>query len=140
DRLDGLEWIRVLYAYPIHFTEDLIATLAGSEKIVPYLDMPLQHINDRLLRRMQRRVNRSATEDLLARLRSAIPNLALRTTFIAGFPGETEAEFEELLAFVQASAFERVGVFPYSLEPGTPATRLDGHLAEEVKLERRDRL
>src|ERR1700724_1130852 len=81
DQVDGLDWIRVLYAYPINFTDELIETLADAEKIVPYLDMPLQHINDRMLRRMQRRVNRSATEDLLGRLRSAVPGLALRATF-----------------------------------------------------------
>jgi ribosomal protein S12 methylthiotransferase len=140
DQVDGIEWVRILYAYPIHFTEELIETLAGASKIVPYLDMPLQHINDRVLRRMQRRVQRSATEELLARLRAAIPGLALRTTFIVGFPGETEAEFEELAEFVQTARFERVGVFPYSFEPGTPATRLDGHLPEEVKQARRDLL
>jgi ribosomal protein S12 methylthiotransferase len=140
NEVEGLEWIRVLYAYPIHFTDELIETLAQTPKIVPYLDMPLQHINDRLLKRMQRRVNRTETEDLLAWLRSAIPNLALRTTFIVGFPGETEAEFEELCDFVQAMRFERVGVFPYSLEPGTPAARLPEHLPEEIKQQRRDRL
>jgi ribosomal protein S12 methylthiotransferase len=140
DELDGIEWIRILYAYPIHFTDELIETLAGAKRILPYLDLPLQHINDRILRRMQRRVNRQTTEALLARLRGAIPNLALRTTFITGFPGETDGEFEELLAFVQAQRFERVGVFPYSLEPGTPAARLDGHLPEMAKLERRNRL
>src|SRR6516162_8717142 len=140
EKIDGIEWIRILYAYPIHFTDELIDVLAGSHRIIPYLDLPLQHINDRLLKRMQRRVNRSQTEELLARLRSAISNLALRTTFIVGFPGETEAEFEELLDFVQATRFERVGVFPYSYEPDTPATRLDGHLPEEVKQERRNRL
>jgi ribosomal protein S12 methylthiotransferase len=140
EKIAGLEWIRILYAYPIHFTDELIGTLAGSSKIVPYLDLPLQHINDRMLKRMQRRVNRNQTEELLGQLRSAIPNLALRTTFIVGFPGETEAEFEELLAFVRATRFERVGVFPYSYEPDTPATRLDNHLAEEVKQERRNRL
>jgi ribosomal protein S12 methylthiotransferase len=140
DRLDGLDWIRILYAYPIHFTDELIDTLASADKILPYLDMPLQHINDRMLRLMARRVTRSCTEELLARLRSATPGLALRTTFIVGFPGETEAEFEELLAFVRETRFERAGVFPYSFEPGTPATRLDGHLPEEVKQERRDRL
>jgi len=140
DALEGLEWIRVLYAYPIHFTDELIETLSSAKKILPYLDLPLQHINDRLLRRMQRRVNREATEHLLARLRGSIPNLVLRTTFIVGFPGETEAEFEELMAFVQTQRFERVGVFPYSLEPGTPASRLEEHLLEEVKEERRNRL
>jgi ribosomal protein S12 methylthiotransferase len=102
--------------------------------------MPLQHINDRMLRRMQRRVNRAATEDLLGRLRAAIPGLTLRTTFIVGFPGETAAEFEELVEFVRQTRFERAGVFTYSYEPDTPATRLDGHLPEEVKQERRHRL
>jgi ribosomal protein S12 methylthiotransferase len=140
DTLDGLDWIRVLYAYPINFTDELVETLAGAKKILPYLDMPLQHINDRVLRRMQRRVHRAATEDLLGKLRGAIPNLAMRTTFIVGFPGETDAEFEELLAFAQAQRFERVGVFPYSLEPGTPAERLSDHLPEGVKSERRNRL
>jgi ribosomal protein S12 methylthiotransferase len=140
DRVDGLEWIRILYAYPIYFTDELIATLASARKVIPYLDLPLQHINDRILKRMQRRVNRQATEELLRRLRSVIPNLVLRTTFIVGFPGETEAEFAELSDFVRAARFERAGVFPYSFEPGTPATRLDGHLPEEVKQERRNRL
>jgi ribosomal protein S12 methylthiotransferase len=140
DQVDGLEWIRILYTYPIHFTDELIATLAGSKKIVPYLDMPLQHINDRVLKRMQRRVRRAEIEELLGRLRAAIPELVLRTTFIVGFPGETEAELEELCDFVRGTRFERLGVFPYSLEPGTPATRLDGHLPEEVKQVRRDRL
>src|SRR5262249_25343055 len=140
DRLEGLEWIRILYAYPIHFTDELIDTLAGAKKIIPYLDLPLQHISDRVLRRMQRRVNRRETEELLRRLRSAVPGLTLRTTFIVCFPGETEAEFEELRAFVQEQRFERAGVFTYSFEPGTPATRLDGHLPEQVKQERRDRL
>src|SRR5215470_7913171 len=121
DRVDGIEWIRILYAYPIHFTDDLFDVLTNAKKIIPYLDMPLQHINDRVLRRMQRRVNRAGTEELLARLRAAIPGLTLRTTFIVGFPGETEAEFQDLADFVQAARFERVGVFPYSFEPGTPA-------------------
>jgi ribosomal protein S12 methylthiotransferase len=138
--IEGLEWIRVLYAYPIHFTDELIETLADTPKVLPYLDLPLQHINDRTLKRMQRRVNRTETEELLSRLREAIPGLALRTTFIVGFPGETEAEFDELCDFVRATRFERVGVFPYSLEPGTPAERLPDHLPEEVKQERRDRL
>jgi ribosomal protein S12 methylthiotransferase len=140
DKLDGLDWIRVLYAYPIHFTDELIDTLAGANRIIPYLDLPLQHINDRMLKRMQRRVNRDETESLLKRLRQAIPGLALRTTFIVGFPGETDAEFEELVAFARDAKFERVGVFPYSFEPGTPATRLDGHLPEELKMERRNHL
>src|SRR5208282_3188137 len=117
EQVDGLEWIRILYAYPIHFTDDLIETLATAKKIIPYLDMPLQHINDRMLRRMQRRVDRAETEDLLARLRKAMPNLTLRTTSIVGFPGETGGEFEELRDFMKTSRFERAGVFTYSLEP-----------------------
>jgi ribosomal protein S12 methylthiotransferase len=133
NRVDGLEWIRVLYAYPEHFTDEVVEALATSEKIIPYLDMPLQHINDRVLRRMLRRVDRDATQTLLARLRKDIPDLALRTTFIVGFPGETDAEYEELRDFVRDFRFERVGVFPYSLEPGTPAEKLDGQLPEDVK-------
>ncbi len=133
DTVEGIEWIRVLYAYPEHFSDDLIETMATAKKIVPYLDMPLQHINDRVLKRMIRRVDRSATENLIGRLRKAMPNLAMRTTFIVGFPGETEADYEELKSFVAEQKFERVGVFPYSLEPGTPAEKLDGHMPEEVK-------
>ncbi|MCI0685377.1 MAG: 30S ribosomal protein S12 methylthiotransferase RimO [Gemmataceae bacterium] len=140
DKLDGIEWIRIMYAYPIFFTDELIETLATARRIIPYLDLPLQHINDRVLKRMQRRVRRQDIEELLAKLRAALPDLTLRTTFIAGFPGETDAEFEELLAYVQSARFERLGVFPYSFEPGTPAVKLDGHLPEEVKHERRDRL
>jgi ribosomal protein S12 methylthiotransferase len=140
DKIDGLEWIRILYAYPIHFTDELIEVMATAKKLVPYLDMPLQHINDPMLRRMSRRVDRPTTENLLGRLRKAIPNLTLRTTFIVGFPGETEAEFAELREFMKATKFERVGVFPYSLEPGTPAARLPDHVPEELKAARRDEL
>jgi ribosomal protein S12 methylthiotransferase len=140
DKVDGIEWIRLLYCYPEHFTDELIETLASAKKIVPYLDMPLQHITDRMLRRMQRRVTRESTETLLSRLRTAIPNLAMRTTFIVGFPGETDADFAELTDFVRAVKFERCGVFTYSREPGTPADRLGDHMAEELKNERRDHL
>lgn len=140
DQVEGLEWIRILYAYPIHFTDELIETLATAQRIIPYLDMPLQHINDRVLKRMLRLVNRQQTEDLLQKLRSALPDLTLRTTFVVGFPGETEAEFAELEDFIRASRFERCGVFTYSYEPGTPSVRLDGHLPEEVKQQRRNRL
>jgi ribosomal protein S12 methylthiotransferase len=134
--VEGIEWIRVLYAYPEHFTDDVIDALANSSKIIPYLDMPLQHISDRVLKRMLRRVDRNETETLLARLRKDIPDLAIRTTFIVGFPGETDRDYEELKQFVSSAKFERLGVFPYSLEPGTPAEKLDGHLPEEVKKDR----
>jgi ribosomal protein S12 methylthiotransferase len=140
NRVEGLEWIRLLYTYPIFFTDELVDALVSCDKVLPYLDMPLQHINDRVLRRMQRRVNRADIESLLSRLRRVIPGLVVRTTFIVGFPGETDAEFEELCDFVRQARFERAGVFPYSLEPGTPAERLPDHLPEEVKQERRDRL
>ncbi|MBN9518034.1 30S ribosomal protein S12 methylthiotransferase RimO [bacterium] len=136
NKVDGIEWVRVLYAYPEHFGDDVIEALATSDKIIPYLDMPLQHINDRVLRRMVRRVDRDATEKLLERLRKNLPDLALRTTFIVGFPGETDAEYEELRRFVTDIKFERLGVFPYSPEPDTPAAKLDGHLPDDVKAAR----
>jgi ribosomal protein S12 methylthiotransferase len=140
EKVDGIEWIRLLYAYPEHVTNELLETLAASEKVVPYVDMPLQHINDRVLKRMQRRVDRARTEDLIGRWRAAVPGLTFRTTFIVGFPGETDGEFEELCGFVRDTAFDRAGVFTYSLESDTPAARLDGHLPEEVKQARLDRL
>jgi len=145
-RVEGLEWIRLLYTYPIFFTDELIEVLAEASgetarpRLVPYLDLPLQHINDRMLRRMQRRVNKAETLALLNKLKASIPGLALRTTFIVGFPGESEAEFTELCEFVQETKFARLGVFPYSREPGTPADRLPDHLPEEVKAERVERL
>ncbi len=140
DKIPGLDWIRVMYLYPMYFGDDLIEALGKAEKIVPYLDMPLQHINDTMLRRMQRRVDRAATEALIAKLRARIDGLVLRTTFIAGFPGETEEQFAELEAFVEKERFERMGVFTYSFEPDTPAARLPDHLPEEVKEARRERL
>ncbi|QDT37295.1 30S ribosomal protein S12 methylthiotransferase RimO [Stratiformator vulcanicus] len=140
EQVDGIEWIRLMYLYPVNFTDRLIEKIATSPKVIPYLDMPLQHVNSKVLRRMSRRVNRERTEALVRKLRESIDNLVLRTTFIAGFPGETEAQFEELVDFVQDMRFERMGVFPYSIEPGTPAVKLDGHLPEDVKAARVDRL
>ncbi len=139
-QIDGIEWIRLLYAYPEHITAELLQTLAQTPKLLPYIDMPLQHINNRMLKRMQRRVDRNEIESLIGQLRTAIPNLVFRTTFIVGFPGETDEEFAELADFIQQQKFERLGVFTYSFEPGTPATKLDGHLPEEVKEHRRDEL
>ena len=138
DQIEELDWIRILYNYPNHFTEELYEVLGSAKRIVPYLDMPLQHINDRMLRMMNRRHTRAETEAIVARLRATMPGLVLRTTLIVGFPGETEAEFEELLAYVEATRFERLGVFVYSLEPDTPAARLPGHLPDEVKEARRE--
>jgi len=138
--LDGLRWIRLMYLYPQFITPELIEVLAAGGRMVPYLDIPLQHISDRVLRRMKRHVTRAETEALLDRLRQTIPGLVLRTTLIAGFPGETEAEFEELLEFVVRRRFERLGVFEYSREPDTPADRLKDHLPPEVIRARRERL
>ncbi len=140
EAVDGLEWIRLMYLYPLHFDDALIDTIAASERIIPYLDMPLQHINDAMLKRMQRRVNREAILELLGKLRGRIDNLALRTTLITGFPGETDEQFAELKDFVAEARFERMGAFTYSLEPGTPAEKLPGHLPEELKRQRQDEL
>ena len=140
DQVDGIDWIRLMYLYPVHFTDDLIQAINDSPKIIPYLDMPLQHINDQVLKRMQRRVNRSQTEELVRKLRDRVDGLVMRTTFVVGFPGETDEQFQELKQFVEEAQFERMGVFPYSYEPDTPAIKLDGHLPEEVKNARRDEL
>ena len=140
EKVEGIDWIRLMYLYPVNFTDALIDQIANSQKILPYLDMPLQHINSKVLKRMQRRVDREKTFELVAKLRQRIPNLVLRTTFVVGFPGETEEQFEELREFVKEMKFQRMGVFPYSIEPGTPAVKLDGHLPEEVKIQRQETL
>ena len=138
ESVEGIDWIRLMYLYPVNFTDELIDTIGSSRRIVPYLDMPLQHINSRVLKRMQRRVNREKTIDLVQSLRETLPNLALRTTFVVGFPGETEEQFDELRDFVRETRFERLGVFPYSPEPGTAAMRLDGHLPDAIRRQRAD--
>jgi ribosomal protein S12 methylthiotransferase len=140
EQVAGLEWIRVMYLYPMHLTDELIEVLLSSRKILRYLDLPLQHINDKILRRMKRQVTRAETERLLDGLRNRIAELVLRTTMIAGFPGETDAQFEELLDFVVQRRFERLGVFAYSRELDTPAARLPDPVPPEVAQERRERL
>jgi ribosomal protein S12 methylthiotransferase len=140
DQIEELDWIRLMYFYPMYIDDDLIDTIAQARRIVPYLDLPLQHINDTMLRRMSRRVDRTETENLLDRLRNRIPELVLRTTFITGFPGETDTQFGELVEFVRERKFERMGVFTYSFEPDTPAAGLPGHLPEKVKEARRNEL
>jgi ribosomal protein S12 methylthiotransferase len=140
DQVEGLDWIRLMYFYPMYLSDALIEQIASSKRIVPYIDLPLQHINDTMLKRMARKVNRNETETLLAKLRAGIPNLAMRTTFITGFPGETEEQFQELADFVAEQKFERAGVFTYSHEASTPSGNLPGHLPEEVKEDRRNRL
>jgi ribosomal protein S12 methylthiotransferase len=136
----GLAWIRLMYLYPTHVTDELIGAVAGGGKVLPYLDLPLQHIDDEVLRRMRRRITAAETVALLQRLRERIDRLVLRTTLIAGFPGETEEQFERLLDFVGQQRFERLGAFAYSEEPGTLAAGLDNPLPEDEKLARRDRL
>ncbi len=135
-----VDWIRLMYFYPMYIDEHLIQTIAESTKIVPYIDLPLQHIDDQLLRRMARRVTRHQTESLLDQLRKGIPDLVLRTTLITGFPGETAEAFEQLAQFVEQQRFERLGVFTYSLEETTPSAALPDHVPEEVKQQRRARL
>ena len=140
ERIEGVRWIRLMYFYPMYISDELLDTIAASGKILPYIDIPLQHIDDDVLRRMRRATTREKTERLLDRLRARIPNLVLRTTLIAGFPGETEEQFQRLLEFVQRRKFERLGAFAYSHELTTPSGAMDGHLPEEVRRARRDRL
>ena len=140
DAIEGLDWIRLMYFYPMYIDDQLVQTIAGAKKILPYIDMPLQHINDAMLKRMARRVTRDKTHELVTKLREGIPNLAMRTTMITGFPGETDEQFDELESFVAEMRFERVGVFTYSIEPDTPAAKLPDHLPERIKKERRNRL
>jgi ribosomal protein S12 methylthiotransferase len=139
-RVDGIEWIRLMYAYPHHVTEAMLEVIAEEPKIVKYVDMPIQHISSRMLKRMGRRVDRGFTENLLATMRAIIPELVIRTSVIAGFPGETEEDFHELLDFIAEGNFERLGVFAYSQEENTPAFGFPGQIADEVKRERCDLL
>ncbi len=135
-----LRWIRLMYAYPGHVSDDLIEVMATQPKIVPYLDMPLQHGDPRTLRRMRRPSRLEMVYDHIEKLRAAMPDIALRTTFIVGYPGETEEEFQGLLDFVEAIQFDKVGAFRFSPEPGTPAATLPDPVPEEVKEERYARL
>lgn len=133
NEVDGVEWIRLHYAYPHNFPEDVIHLMAEDNKLCRYLDLPLQHINDKVLRAMRRGHNKAGTLALLKKLRDTIPGLALRTTLMTGFPGETEAAFAELLAFVESMRFDRLGVFAYSPEEGTRAFALGNTVPEKVK-------
>jgi len=137
---DALKWVRLMYAYPGHVSDGLIEVMASQDKIVPYLDMPLQHGDTRTLRRMRRPSRLEMVYDHVEKLRGAMPDIALRTTFIVGYPGETEEEFQGLLEFAQAMEFDKVGAFPFSPEPGTPAAALPDPVPEEEKEERYGRL
>lgn len=140
-KVEGIEWIRLHYAYPTDFPQEVIEVMAREKKICPYLDIPFQHISDHQLSLMKRRHTKAEAYALIERLRAAVPDLALRTTLLVGYPDETEADFEELMEFVERVRFERLGVFPYSEEEGTFSAReLEDNVPEEVKQQRVDRI
>ena len=139
-RVDGIEWVRVMYTYPTHISEAFLDVLAEEPRAVKYLDMPLQHASQNVLKLMKRGGNRKSLERLIRRVRDRVPGIAVRTTFISGFPGETEADFEELLGFIKDVEFDRVGVFTYSDEEGTPAFALPGKVPGRIAGRRRTAL
>lgn len=138
--IQGLEWIRLQYCYPDAITDALVEAIRSLDKVCKYIDIPIQHCNDTILKRMNRHTSREQILDVISKLRTAIPEIAIRTTLIVGFPGETEAQFDELMAFVEENRFERLGAFAYSQEEDTPAALLGGQIDEDVKQERLNRL
>ena len=136
DKIDGEFWLRLLYTHPAHWSDELIAAIATSRHVCRYIDIPLQHIHPRMLQLMRRETTSEHIETLLARIRHGIPGIAIRTTFIVGFPGETEEEFEYLLDFIRRTRFERLGVFCYSQEEGSRAAKMEGQLPQKVKATR----
>ena len=136
--LPGDFWIRLLYTHPAHWTDELIQTIAECKKVARYVDMPLQHIHENMLERMRRETSRQYIVDLIKKIRAGVPGIALRTTFIVGFPGETEKSFETLLDFIRETRFERLGVFAYSKEDGTRAAAMAGQVGDQVKQKRRE--
>ncbi|MEC9475699.1 MAG: 30S ribosomal protein S12 methylthiotransferase RimO [Planctomycetota bacterium] len=140
DDVDGIDWIRLLYTYPYKFSDEMIDAVARLDRVIPYIDMPLQHIDNTMLKRMGRRLGEDGTRDLFRRMRERIPSLVLRTTFIVGFPGETREQFEKLVSFVRDNAIERVGVFPWSAEEGTPAEKLPDRVPEQEQERRIEEL
>ena len=139
-RIRGIRWIRILYCYPEEIYDELIEVMAREPKICHYLDMPIQHASDAVLKRMGRRTSRQELVDIITKLRSRIPDIVLRTTLISGFPGETQEDHEALLEFVDEMEFDRLGVFPYSMEDNTPAAAMKDQIPEEVKEARRDEI
>ena len=132
-KIEGEFWVRLLYTHPAHWSDELIETIAECDKVARYIDIPLQHIDESMLRRMQRETSRVHIEKLIGKLRAGIPGLAIRTTFIVGFPGETEAEFETLLDFIGRARFERLGIFKYSQEEGSRAAKMSNQIPPEIK-------
>ena len=139
-QISGIYWIRIQYCYPEEITDELIEAIRTEEKVCHYLDIPIQHASDRILKRMGRRTTQAQLREMIGRLRREIPDIALRTTMIAGFPGETEEDHQEVLAFVDEMEFERLGVFAYSAEEDTPAAGFADQIPEETKEERRDEI
>ncbi len=138
--ISELKWIRILYLYPDNFDEKLIYSIKENDKIVKYVDIPLQHVSNSVLKRMNRRTSKESIKELVARLRSEIPDIVIRTTFIVGFPGETEDDFNELFDFIKEVKFDRLGVFTYSQEEDTPAYSMPNQIDDNIKEERRDKL
>lgn len=136
--IDGIHWIRMLYCYPDEFTDELIETIRSQPKVLHYIDLPLQHADDNVLKRMNRRGTQAQIKELIAKLRDRIPDIVIRTTFITGFPGETEEEFESLALFVNETEFDHLGCFSFSPEEGTPAAEFDGQLDDRTKFKRQD--
>jgi ribosomal protein S12 methylthiotransferase len=139
-QMKDVHWLRLMYAYPSCFSDDMIRTIADCDRVVKYIDMPLQHIDDEILTRMKRRVSRKQIETLLTKLREWVPGIAIRTTFIAGSPSETDSQHEALVSFVRDFGFDMMGVFPYSAEPGTPMGRMQDQVPEDVKQRRVEEL
>ena len=139
-KISGIEWIRLLYCYPEEITDEIIDAIKNEKKVCHYIDLPIQHSSDRILRRMARKTNQAELRERIAKLRKEIPDITLRTTLITGFPGETEEDFKELYNFVDEMEFDRLGVFTYSAEEGTPAAEMDGQVDEEVKIARRNEI
>lgn len=137
-KIDGIKWIRTLYSYPERITDELLTTIASEEKLVKYLDIPIQHCNGEVLKRMNRKGDNESLRALIEKIRSIIPDVTLRTTLITGFPGETQEQFEELSMFVKDMKFDKLGCFSYSAEEGTPAEKLDGQIDLKTKEARND--
>lgn len=139
-KISGIHWIRVLYCYPEEIYDELIEVMATEKKICHYLDIPIQHASDNILKRMGRRTSNSELREIIGKLRERIPDIVLRTTLIAGFPGETEEDHNNALEFIDEMEFDRLGVFTYSAEENTPAANMPDQIDEEVKVERRNAL
>lgn len=138
--IEGLKWIRLLYCYPEEIYDELIYEIRDNKKVCHYIDMPIQHASDNILSRMGRWTNKQELVDIVGKLKDNIPDIAIRTTLITGFPGETEDDFDEMYEFVREMNFKRLGVFTYSQEENTPAAELENQIDEDVKADRRDRI